>query len=256
MAQLRRVLRHVGWAPSGDGDDGDCDGSSVSGSCDDDNGYKMYDGIYDSIYGGDSGGANGVYRGADGVRGDDGGASSVRGGGGDGDSGGGVSLDGGNGDGFPLDHGRPLSAPRPISEGGGLVLCGLSLGGVVSLRYSDKYPSEVGRIILVSSPGLDERWWVASAFTRPLRLAVLGAAHAADAGWVGGDVGRWIVRRFTPVKHFLSHVHLVRDTPTFGVPPDMPERLKARGKPLVLVWGRLDQFHTPQLRWGAGGVSS
>jgi pimeloyl-ACP methyl ester carboxylesterase len=93
--------------------------------------------------------------------------------------------------------------------GGGLVLCGLSLGGVVSLRYIDQYPSEVARIILVSSPGLDERWWVPSRVTYPLRQAVLDAADAADAGWFGGDVGRWAVRNFTPLKTFLSHINLV-----------------------------------------------
>ena len=134
-----------------------------------------------------------------------------------------------------------------------LVLCGLSLGGVVSLRYSDLYPEEVGRIILVASPGLDERWYMPPSITYPIRRAMLGVADAADAGWLGGGAGRWMVRRFGPLKTFLSHVHLVRDTPTFGVPQDMPTRLKSRGKPLVLVWGLLDQFHTPQLRrWKAG----
>ena len=138
------------------------------------------------------------------------------------------------------------------SEEDGLVLCGLSLGGVVSLRYCDAYPSEVARIILVASPGLDERWWIPSTLTYPLRRAVLALADVADAGWLGGDAGRWMVRRFMPLKTFLSHVNLVRDTPTFGVPQDMPQRLKKTGKPLVLVWGLLDQFHTPQLRrWKA-----
>ena len=182
VAQLRRVLQHVGWAPSNDG-------------------------------------------------------------GGGGTSGGGIG-----------DINNSSSDDSNSNGGGddGLVLCGLSLGGVVSLRYCDTYPSEVARIILVSSPGLDERWWIPSTLTYPLRQAVLLAADAADAGWVGGDAGRWMVRRLAPLKTFLSHINLVRDTPTFGVPPDMPLRLKKSGKPLVLVWGLLDQFHTPQLRrWKA-----
>lgn len=56
---------------------------------------------------------------------------------------------------------------------------------------------------------------------------------------------------------FNQPYNSVRDTPTFGVPPDMPQRLKKRGKPLVLVWGLLDQFHTPQLRrWKADRPSA
>jgi hypothetical protein len=45
----------------------------------------------------------------------------------------------------------------------------------------------------------------------------------------------------------LALLSVVRDTPTFGVPPDMPQRLKARGKPLVLVWGRDSHSSTSQL---------
>ena len=45
----------------------------------------------------------------------------------------------------------PDSNPTPRVP---LVLCGLSLGGVVSCLYADAHPRDVGRVILVSSPGL------------------------------------------------------------------------------------------------------
>ena len=146
----------------------------------------------------------------------------------------------------------PDSNPTPRVP---LVLCGLSLGGVVSCLYADAHPRDVGRVILVSSPGLPERWWMPPNVTRPVRLALLAVAAAADRGsiWTGGPIGRWFVRRFPPAAAALSHVSLIRDTPTFGVPEDMPQRLKRLGTPLVLVWGALDQFHTPQIRrWKAG----
>jgi hypothetical protein len=83
---------------------------------------------------------------------------------------------------------------------------------------------------------------------------VLSTANAFDRGYVLGGVGRWLVsRRFHPAHAFLSHVRLVRDTPTFGAPSDAPLRLKRLGIPTVLVWGALDQLHTAQIRrWKAG----
>lgn len=138
------------------------------------------------------------------------------------------------------------SSPPPS-----LVLCGLSLGGVVSCLYADAHPRDVARVILVSSPGAPERWWMPPNLTRPLRLAALSAGAALDRNM--GALGRWVTRTFPPTRAFLSHASLVRDTPTFGVPEDMPARLKRLRVPLVLVWGALDQFHTPQIRrWKAG----
>ena len=136
-----------------------------------------------------------------------------------------------------------------------LVLCGLSLGGVVSCLYADQFRGEVQRLVLVSTPGLDERWWTPPMVSRPLRLGVLRLAAVAAAGSATtlGPIGRWLVRDFTPVKTLVSHVSLVRDTPTFGVPPDMPQRLRAQKIPTTLVWGALDQFHSAQIkRWKAG----
>jgi pimeloyl-ACP methyl ester carboxylesterase len=133
-----------------------------------------------------------------------------------------------------------------------LVLCGLSLGGVVSCLYADTYPGEVSRVVLVASPGLDEKWYAPPNVSRPLRVSALHLARAVRAR--GGRLGRWLVSRgCAPVHAALSHLHLVRDTPTFGVPRDMPARLRRAGVPTALVWGALDQFHTAQIRrWKAG----
>ena len=133
-----------------------------------------------------------------------------------------------------------------------LVLCGLSLGGVVSCLYADAYPGEVSRVVLVASPGLDEKWYAPPNVSRPLRVSALHLARAVRAR--GGRLGRWLVSRgCAPVHAALSHLHLVRDTPTFGVPRDMPARLRRAGVPTALVWGALDQFHTAQIaRWKAG----
>ena len=133
-----------------------------------------------------------------------------------------------------------------------LVLCGLSLGGVVSCLYADAYPGEVSRVVLVASPGLDEKWYAPPNVSRPLRVSALHLARAVRAR--GGRLGRWLVSRgCAPAHAALSHLHLVRDTPTFGVPRDMPARLRRAGVPTALVWGALDQFHTAQIaRWKAG----
>ena len=133
-----------------------------------------------------------------------------------------------------------------------LVLCGLSLGGVVSCLYADAYPGEVSRVVLVASPGLDEKWYAPPNLSRPLRVSALHLALAVRAR--GGRLGRWLVSRgCAPAHAALSHLHLVRDTPTFGVPRDMPARLRRAGVPTALVWGALDQFHTAQIRrWKAG----
>ena len=133
-----------------------------------------------------------------------------------------------------------------------LVLCGLSLGGVVSCLYADAYPGEVSRVVLVASPGLDEKWYAPPNVTRPLRVAALRLAWLLRSR--GGRLGQWLVSsRCAPVHAALSHARLVRDTPTFGVPRDMPARLRRAGIPTALVWGALDQFHTAQIaRWKAG----
>jgi len=133
-----------------------------------------------------------------------------------------------------------------------LVLCGLSLGGAVSCLYATAFPKEVSRVVLVSSPGLDEKWYAPPNVTRPLRVSALCLARAVRSR--GGRLGKWLVsKKCTPVHAALSHLRLVRDTPTFGVPPDMPARLRAMGIPTVLAWGALDQFHTAQIaRWKAG----
>ena len=88
--------------------------------------------------------------------------------------------------------------------------------------------------------------------SRPLRVSALHLALAVRAR--GGRLGRWLVSRgCAPAHAALSHLHLVRDTPTFGVPRDMPARLRRAGVPTALVWGALDQFHTAQIRrWKAG----
>ena len=133
-----------------------------------------------------------------------------------------------------------------------LVLCGLSLGGVVSCLYADRHPGEVSRVVLVASPGLDEKWYAPPNVTRPLRVAALRLAWLLRSR--GGRLGQWLVSsRCAPVHAALSHARLVRDTPTFGVPRDMPARLRRAGIPTALVWGALDQFHTAQIRrWKAG----
>ena len=136
-----------------------------------------------------------------------------------------------------------------------LVLAGLSLGGVVSCLYADKYKRDVSRVVLVSSPGLDEKWWMPPNVTKPVRDGVLRVGGLAQSGSVvtGGPVGRWLVNKFPPIKTVLSHVRLIRDTPTFGVPNDMPQRLRSLKIPTTLVWGALDQFHSAQIkRWKAG----
>ena len=133
-----------------------------------------------------------------------------------------------------------------------LVLCGLSLGGVVSCLYATSFPHEVSRVVLVSSPGLDEKWYAPPNVTRPLRVSALCVARFVRSK--GGRLGAWLVsQKCKPVHLTLSHLSLVRDTPTFGVPRDMPERLRQMGIPTVLAWGALDQFHTAQIkRWKAG----
>ena len=133
-----------------------------------------------------------------------------------------------------------------------LVLCGLSLGGVVSCLYADRHPGEVSRVVLVASPGMEEKWYAPPNVTRPLRVSALRLARCLRSN--GGRLGEWLVsNRCAPVHAALSHLRLVRDTPTFGVPSDMPARLRRAGIPTVLVWGALDQFHTAQIaRWKAG----
>jgi len=90
------------------------------------------------------------------------------------------------------------------------------------------------------SAGLSEKWWALPSLTAPLR------ATAIALGNIGLESLPFLHRLFWLVR-------LVETTPTYGVPPDMPERLAAHQVPLSLLWGRLDMVHTAQIgRWRAG----
>jgi len=156
---------------------------------------------------------------------------------------------------------------------------GLSLGGAVSLRFAHQHPDQVGAIVLVSSPGLGEPWWslvwllVALRWTLTLLSFVVAcfaypfSCHwthldAADPGCARGRSqghnasleyrrGHGGVRLW--LNRLAGHCRLVWDTPRYGVPPDMPQRLRDRGVKLNMVWGKADVLHTAQTEaWGAG----
>ena len=50
-----------------------------------------------------------------------------------------------------------------------LCFAGISLGGALSLRFAAKHPERIGRLTLVCSAGLSEKWWALPSLTRPLR---------------------------------------------------------------------------------------
>jgi pimeloyl-ACP methyl ester carboxylesterase len=120
-----------------------------------------------------------------------------------------------------------------------LVFAGISLGGGIALRYFDRNPQRVGRMLLVCSAGLNEKWWAVPSLTKPLRKAIL----CTQAIWKEPPFLRWI----------YAHLRLISSTPTYGVAKDIPERLAQRGVPLALVWGSLDMIHSAQIeRWRGG----
>ena len=113
-----------------------------------------------------------------------------------------------------------------------LVLCGLSLGGVVSCLYADAYPGEVSRVVLVASPGNTAKLVRAA---EPLAPAPrLGAAPwlSLCARAAGASAGGWCpagARPRTPRCRTLRP--RVRDTPTPACRATCDGAPRARGRP-------------------------
>lgn len=130
-------------------------------------------------------------------------------------------------------------------QGALLTVTGISLGGAISLRYVHRHPDRVSRLNLICSAGLDEKWWAAPTMTAPLRRSLLMFEK---------HVLRPIGLADAPLlRQIFAQLRLISTTPTYGVPPDMPEWLAERKIPLGLIWGRLDTVHSAQVdRWACG----
>lgn len=165
-----------------------------------------------------------------------------------------------------------------------LCIGGCSLGGAVACNYALRFPAHVAALVLVAAAGLNEPWWsgvyllgwfqnlltlltsLLALLAAPL-LCLLTGECEEEAGCVRGRSVEGlrrskarqkggsgvVVKGLGAVWWAASHMRLIWDTPQFGVPSDMPLRLKELNIQLALAWGSLDPLHTPQLeRWGAG----
>ncbi|RHY57260.1 hypothetical protein DYB34_008197 [Aphanomyces astaci] len=125
-----------------------------------------------------------------------------------------------------------------------VTFAGISMGGAVSLRYAQLYPSNVDKIILLSAAGMPvTRFYAITPYTGPLTLALvrrmnaLCRRHPTIAYWINA----------IPVLHkAFSHIHLVQHAPTHQVHPRHLDRLLSRFVSAA-VWAHVDMLHPLQL---------
>lgn len=133
---------------------------------------------------------------------------------------------------YGWDHGRPL------------IFAGISLGGGMLLRFASGNPDRVGKVMLICSAGLTEKWWSLPSLTYPLRTSIL--ALGSTLSWLG-------MSKLPGCEALLGHMQLISTTPTYGVSQDVPEQLSLRKVPLSLIWGKFDWVHSLQTdKWCTG----
>ncbi len=104
-----------------------------------------------------------------------------------------------------------------------------------------RWPTEVGRLMLVASAGFEETWLALSRQHAPVYRALI-----AWAKWLTADGDSWSVRgRYNPLRALLAHLNLVSHTPQFGVSSSIAAVCREHAIPLTMISGQLDILHTP-----------
>jgi pimeloyl-ACP methyl ester carboxylesterase len=131
-----------------------------------------------------------------------------------------------------------------------LTFGGISMGGAVLQTYMLRYPESIKRIVLVAAAGLSEHRFSLTMLNAHVCTALLNAVDSLEQNFPSAVK---VLRRM-PFHQFLSHANLVKDTPEYRVPQSaVIEHLGHY--PLSLVWGGLDQLHTPQIEKRMDGRS-
>jgi len=118
-----------------------------------------------------------------------------------------------------------------------LCFAGISLGGAVIQRYFLEFPDNVGRVVLVAAAGRQEPWWRLSTI-----LHFVFVSPSAKLLSLASNFHRIkSVLSLKPLCYFTAKISVVHNTPHYGVPPDIPEKMA--NIPLSIVSAGLDEFH-------------
>lgn len=138
-----------------------------------------------------------------------------------------------------------------------LTLGGCSMGGSVALHYFTRWPSNVGKLVLVASAGLEEVPWMPSSIAGNLTHSILGPPSAASEQLFLADGDAETTRishdsladvpSVSPAAFILARMQVIATTPSYRVPSDIIERLKKARMSVTLMTAGLDFLHTPQL---------
>lgn len=129
------------------------------------------------------------------------------------------------------------SLPTPRRK---IILAGLSMGGAISLLWAEQHMEYVERIVRVAAAGLEESWWQSTVPGLTWLGRLLGAQGMLNS----------LSARLPACAGQLAQLHAGLGAPSYGCAQNMPELLLARGVPVSVVSGTLDQVHRPHLaRW-------
>jgi len=119
-----------------------------------------------------------------------------------------------------------------------ICFAGISLGGAVTQLYFTKFSENVGRVVLVAPAGHVEPWWKLSRILHT--IIVIPVNHFLEFS-ANKSARIHKIYNSKPVINFTSKMSVVKNTPDYGVPREMGEKLSET--PLSIIYAGLDEFH-------------
>jgi pimeloyl-ACP methyl ester carboxylesterase len=147
-----------------------------------------------------------------------------------------------------LDHDIVNQDHHTSSATGGvkMILCGLSLGGAVSLLWSEQHLDSVARVVRVAAAGLDEKWWHTPISTIVPKMC----CSTGLPRMITSLTSSMEHSSFACLTQVLGHAFCGMGAPSYGVNQRIPEMFVENDVPVAVVAGTLDFLHRPHLkRW-------
>ncbi|OQS00853.1 hypothetical protein ACHHYP_02234 [Achlya hypogyna] len=127
-------------------------------------------------------------------------------------------------------------------EAAPVTIAGISMGSAIALRYAQRYPDTVHRLILMCGAGMTvTRWYAWTDRLRACNNALLRKLQELNKQPTWHALFHYV----PPLRAMISHSYLTRLTPEYGVDQQtLPQTLQ---KVHACIWPMVDPLHPLQL---------
>ncbi|KDO21933.1 hypothetical protein SPRG_13115 [Saprolegnia parasitica CBS 223.65] len=125
-----------------------------------------------------------------------------------------------------------------------VTIAGISMGSAIALRYSQRHPDSVRRLILLCGAGMAvSRWYALTETMSRWNNAMLLRIHELNAT---SPFWHMVFHRVSVLRAMISHSYLTRLTPEYGV-NQATLQAETLAKVHACIWPMVDVLHPLQL---------